>query len=65
MQLNADERTELDALRRAIEEVGEAGWTTCMYYIKGRVQQITQGLPETQLHPRFSEYRSEMLMSAH
>jgi hypothetical protein len=47
--LTKDERTELIAFRQAVEEVGEAGWTTCMMYIKCRVRQITEGLPDQQV----------------
>jgi hypothetical protein len=46
--LSDDERLELNAYRIAVDEIGQAGWTTCMMYVKCRVRQITQGLPEQQ-----------------
>lgn len=60
MSTLVSEHAELEAFRQAVEEIGEAGWNTCMLYIKARVQQISLGLPEYQ-HVRTSDYVSPAL----
>lgn len=64
-QLSDDERRELEAYRTAVDEIGQAGWSTCMMYIKCRVRQIVQGLPEPQQYKVLNlnkEYQSHETM---
>jgi hypothetical protein len=38
--MNVSDSLELTAYKRAIEEVGHAGWTTCQMFINNRVKEI-------------------------